>query len=113
MKRQLHTPRRVIQFGVVAEDFNRDGHIDLAMADTAGNDVYVMLGNGDGTFKAGTSFTAGQVAFELVAGDFNGDGLLDLHWSWIDQIADALTCPSCSATATAPSKPPRRHRFTT
>src|SRR5207245_8066640 len=35
-------------------DFNRDGHIDIALGCTDGNtgDVGIMLGNGDGSFKS-------------------------------------------------------------
>jgi hypothetical protein len=42
--------------------------------------VTVSLGNGDGTFTqaGGSPLTAGQDLSAIVAGDFNGDGKLDL-----------------------------------
>ncbi|HEU4596932.1 MAG TPA: VCBS repeat-containing protein, partial [Pyrinomonadaceae bacterium] len=57
-------------------DFNGDGNPDLA--GPGGNSASVMLGNGDGTFRARTQHAAGGPAQDLAAGDFNGDGNLDL-----------------------------------
>ena len=37
---------------VAAGDFNGDGRRDLAVANYLGNDVSVLLGNGDGSFQA-------------------------------------------------------------
>jgi hypothetical protein len=34
----------------LAADFNKDGKLDLAIADYGGDDVLILLGNGDGTF---------------------------------------------------------------
>ena len=45
---------------------------------TSRYDIWVMLGNGDGTFQAPMTFTVGHWPSALVAGDFNGDGQLDL-----------------------------------
>jgi hypothetical protein len=59
-------------------DFNGDGRIDLATADTGANNVAVLLGNGNGTFQAPVPFAVGTGPVGLVAGDFNGDGRLDL-----------------------------------
>src|SRR5262249_49945273 len=42
------------------------------------NNVSVLLGNGDGTFQAAKNLTAGVNPSSVVAGDFNGDGKLDL-----------------------------------
>jgi hypothetical protein len=72
---------------IVTADFNGDGIPDVAVAGgTAGNQVAIQLGNGDGTFQAPTTITLpftigwpGRVTYQLVAsGDFNGDGKQDL-----------------------------------
>jgi hypothetical protein len=66
------------QTGTVAGDFNGDGRVDLATADVGTNNVDVVLGRGDGTFGAPSSYVAYNQPAALVAGDFNGDGKLDL-----------------------------------
>ncbi len=60
-----------------AADFNADGTLDLLAADTINNVVYVLTGNGDGTFRA-PAVIASLFQLPAVAGDFNGDGKLDL-----------------------------------
>jgi hypothetical protein len=62
----------------VVGDFNGDGRLDLAVAHASSDDVSVMLGDGDGTFQAGTRSPVGIGPASLVAGDFNNDGRLDL-----------------------------------
>ena len=65
--------------GVVVADFNGDGKLDVATDNTSAGHVDVMLGNGDGTFGAPTSFFAGvQGPSGLIEDDFNGDGRVDL-----------------------------------
>ena len=59
---------------VVTGDFNRDGKADLAVS--ARNGIFIVLGNGDGTFSS-----APRIGFEdssLVVADLNSDGNLDL-----------------------------------
>ena len=69
---------------VVVGDFNGDGHLDLAVANTGdvddnpGNTVSVLLGNGDGTFQTQLTYQVESGPGPVVAGDFNGDGQLDL-----------------------------------
>jgi hypothetical protein len=61
---------------VVSADFNGDGRLDLATANTGDDTISVLLGNGDGTFQ--TARTAGPGLGNLAAADFNGDGRTDL-----------------------------------
>ncbi len=57
---------------VFVADFNGDGKPDILMSDGTMN-----LGNGDGTFKLGTSLKGSSVPVLAVA-DFNGDGQPDV-----------------------------------
>ena len=63
-------------------DFNGDGRLDVAVADAGingvGQGVSILLGNGDGTFQAPIFYPAGTYPASIVAGDFTGDGVLDL-----------------------------------
>jgi len=68
-------------------DFNGDGILDVATANSApdsnqtiyANTITISLGNGDGTFKTLPTHPAtGTRPQSIVAGDFNGDGKLDL-----------------------------------
>ncbi len=63
---------------VAVGDFNGDGKLDLAVANSTDNTVSILLGNGDGTFGAKTDFGTGNRPVGIVAEDFNGDGKLDL-----------------------------------
>jgi FG-GAP-like repeat/FG-GAP repeat len=63
---------------LVAGDFNGDGRTDLAIANNGSNDISVLLGNGDGTFRNQVTYAVGSSPYTLVAGDFNGDGRTDL-----------------------------------
>jgi hypothetical protein len=60
-------------------DFNRDGKLDVALAEYPGSQVAVLLGNGDGSFQPPINSSAGNSTLvSLVTGDFNKDGKLDL-----------------------------------
>jgi hypothetical protein len=64
---------------IVSADFNGDGKLDLATANTTDSTVTVLLGNGNGTFAAASQTPAvGASPNGIVTGDFNGDGKADL-----------------------------------
>jgi hypothetical protein len=69
----------------IAADLNGDGIPDLAGTGT--NAASVMLGNGDGTFRPKVNYPVGGQAQDLAAGDFNGDGRLDLVVSLSDIVS--------------------------
>jgi Concanavalin A-like lectin/glucanases superfamily/FG-GAP-like repeat len=63
---------------LVAGQFSGDGHLDLAVTNFGDGTVTVLMGNGDGTFAAPTSFVTGEYPYSIATGDFSGDGRLDL-----------------------------------
>src|SRR6266568_3185377 len=67
--------------GIAVGDFNGDGKLDLAVVNFGDWNIYVLLGNGDGTFQAARSVyfaSGGGFPWYVVTADFNGDGKLDL-----------------------------------
>jgi predicted NUDIX family NTP pyrophosphohydrolase len=64
--------------GLVEGDFNGDGNLDLAAANSDTNTVSVLLGNGDGTFQAHVDYAVDPTPNSLTTADFNDDGILDL-----------------------------------
>jgi hypothetical protein len=67
---------------ILVTDFNEDGKADLAYCQRDENDgkIWIMLGNGDGTFKKPVSLLIqnGIYGFSFAAADFNSDGKTDL-----------------------------------
>src|SRR5207245_7380283 len=64
---------------VATADFNHDGKLDLAVVDF-GNQVSILLGNGDGTFRPPRKYAVGQGTslIDIGIGDFNEDGNIDI-----------------------------------
>jgi hypothetical protein len=87
----LNLPPGSTASAFAAGDFNGDGILDVAFA-TGNATIEVMLGNGDGTFQPpiATVFNidlnnSQQSCYgigALLAGDFNGDGKLDLAMAY-------------------------------
>jgi hypothetical protein len=69
---------------IATGDFNKDGKLDIAVINEPsppGKVFSILLGNGDGTFQAAVAYTvAGTPTYlaNVVIGDFNRDGNLDL-----------------------------------
>lgn len=71
--------------GLVAGDFNRDGKMDLA---GAGRNLYILLGNGNGTFQNPTAIDSGGQLTSIASADLNGDQRLDFV------VASSLSNPT-------------------
>ena len=63
---------------IATGDFNGDGKLDIAVANSGENHISILAGNGDGTFKAATTVNTNGRPVALAAADLNGDGKLDL-----------------------------------
>ncbi len=67
---------------VTAGDFNHDGKLDLAFANTGAygfdDGMFVVRGNGNGTFQPPLVYHAGRGPAYIVTADFNHDGHLDI-----------------------------------
>lgn len=65
---------------MVTGDFNKDGHMDFIVANGDTNDLWIYLGNGDGSFQVPRiiPLTKGLSPVQLATGDLRGSGTLDL-----------------------------------
>jgi hypothetical protein len=83
--------------GAVLTDYNDDGKIDLLAIDEASpSSVWLLTGNGDGTFGTESQATtlSASVTAPLFFADFNGDGKLDFGWLDNGQVGVFLAAGS-------------------
>jgi FG-GAP-like repeat/FG-GAP repeat len=74
---KLYSTFNLYTDAIVVADFNNDGNPDTAFA-VGGVPIYVLLGNGDGTFQPSIQVNLSFFPAELIASDINGDGKPDL-----------------------------------
>ncbi|MCP4202639.1 MAG: hypothetical protein GY769_11975 [bacterium] len=59
-------------------DFDRDGNVDVVVANTQDDSVSVFLGNGDGTFQPASHYSVGGEPRGVAVLDADGDGDVDI-----------------------------------
>jgi hypothetical protein len=72
------SPTGGFRSSVLLGDFNHDGHLDLALANSQDSLVRVALGTGNGSFGAAQTVLVGGQPQALVAADFAGNGRLGI-----------------------------------
>lgn len=65
-------------WGLAAARFDQGKTLDLAVANDANDEILLLRGRGDGTFRSPQSFPVGPGPQSPAAADFNGDGHLDI-----------------------------------
>ena len=65
-------------YGLTTADFNGDGNLDLAVADSRDSLVLIFPGKGDGTFSPPSYYPTAYAPSFVSTADLNGDGKLDL-----------------------------------
>ena len=82
--RSWSLPRDQGRLDLAAVDWNKDGKMDLVVANSAADaahSVSILLGNGDGTFQPHHDIAGAPNANSIAVGDFNGDGHPDIATS--------------------------------
>ena len=72
-------PSSVSPYWLASADLRNIGTVDLVVPDVgSSNKVYVLLGNGDGSFQPAVEYPVDVAPDGVSIGDINGDGILDL-----------------------------------
>ena len=65
-------------YSIAGADVNRDGNLDLILANSATDSVSVLLGVGDGTFQPPTPYAVDTRPMFVAVADLNGDSFPDI-----------------------------------
>ena len=65
---------------IAAADFNKDGHLDIVVANAGTDSIGVFLNNHNGTFAPQITYSTGSTSrpYSVAIGDFNNDTHLDI-----------------------------------
>lgn len=84
---------------IVTEDFDCDGHLDLAVTSTFGPGTMIYFGDGSGTFTGPTTALSDS-AYHLIAAHIDGDQHLDLAVTNIQDSTVSVFLGSISGSFT-------------
>src|SRR5438105_14809424 len=73
-----HYPVGTLPRAVATGDFNHDGQLDLAVANTASNNVSILLDNGNGTLQTSKNYAVGKDTTSLPLSHLNLDNTMKL-----------------------------------
>ena len=73
-----------LALALASADFNDDGIPDVALLSSSTGAVQIFLGKGNGQFQKGNSYGAFHTPTQIITGDFNGDGKVDLAMTGIN-----------------------------
>jgi FG-GAP-like repeat/Dockerin type I domain len=93
--------------GICVLDVDGDGDIDIVCTNHAGNNMALILNNGNGTFANATFFEGGgNGEYAVASADMNNDGILDLVIGTLDGQQVIVQLGNGNGTFTAlPAKP--------
>jgi hypothetical protein len=75
----ISLPDSARPYWLVSADLRNIGTLDLVVPDRGvSNQIYVLLGNGDGSFQPAVGYAVDGGPYGVSVGDMNGDGIRDL-----------------------------------
>lgn len=85
----VNLPLSGVPRSITTADFNGDGNLDIAAGIATGSTMWIILGNGNGTFQPAVGVAVGTRPKAIAKGDFNGDGRADLLVA--NQISESMS----------------------
>ncbi|CAF3973694.1 unnamed protein product [Adineta steineri] len=87
-----------LPYAVTNGDFNRDNIDDLIIANSGTDNVGILVGNSDGTFRKQKTYSTGRGsnAVEITIGDFNRDNRLDFVSANLNNNTIGIFLSTCS-----------------